>query len=757
MGLYLAGFGLVLSSAALAQSTDLSRKAPQAGAALATARSQGYVRVIVQYEPQAAGNIAADAGALAALKTRNAAVQDAIIGAHFGGAGTAQDGRAVAFPRGISRFDVTPGFAVNVSAAELTALAADPRVRQISIDRLSRPNLLQTVPLIGATTAFAHGSTGSGWAVAVLDTGVQANHEFLVGKVVDEACFSTGGGGAGVSLCPNGQSSQTGAGSADPNTAQCLNAIFSLCTHGTHVAGIAAGLNTAQSAGEPESGIGRDAKILAIQVFTRFNDAISCAGQPPCIGSFDSDQVRALDYVFQHINVAPGVQVASVNMSLGSNDRTASACDADVQKAPIDNLRSVGVLTVIATGNDGDKNGIAHPACISSAVSVASTTKGDAVSSFSNMAPNVTLLAPGGANDGGGCSLGANNSDILSSIPGLFGSTTAYACMAGTSMAAPHVAGVIALARSACPSAPVDALLNVLRTTGVMITDTRAGASGNIVKPRIRADYTTLPGCGSIPTTTPIVASVLPNARTTTTGNLSSAFATIVNAGQIIPAQQCSLAPPAGFGGSFLYHTTDAVTNALTGSANTPINIPVGSAQSFYFAVTPAQAGVQDMQLVFSCANAPPAPSISGLSTFLLATADSPFPDLLSISQTPSQDGNLVVPGPNGTGVMVAAAIDIGVGGAVTFVATDTPFGQPPRNMPVTLTICQTDSSAQCLAPAADSITLNVAAGQTLTFSVFAQGQGVPVAYNPASNRVFLVAQQGATPVGATSVALKME
>jgi hypothetical protein len=89
------------------------------------------------------------------------------------------------------------------------------------------PVLLQSVPLIGMPNSYAVGATGAGQAVAVIDTGVQSNHEFLSGKVVMEACFSnSGGGGGAVALCPNGLSTQTGGGAADSTTAQCINAVL---------------------------------------------------------------------------------------------------------------------------------------------------------------------------------------------------------------------------------------------------------------------------------------------------------------------------------------------------------------------------------------------------------------------------------------------------------------------------------------------------------------------------------------------------
>ena len=352
-------------------------------------------------------------------------------------------------------------------------LAADPRVAHIHLDRLGHPVLLQSVPLVGMTTAYVAGATGAGQAVAIIDTGVQSNHEFLAGKVVMEACFSNSGGGGGqVSLCPNGLASQTGAGAADPTTAQCINGASNLCAHGTHVAGDAAGFNTNPGGGKPNNGVARSADIVAVQVFTRFNNAASCApAAAPCVMYFNSDLISALDWVFLNaLTPAAGVKLASANMSLGTTATFPTACDGDPLKGSIDNLRGAGVATAIASGNNGNTNGVSNPGCISTAVTVGSTDKQDVISSFSNMAPVVKLMAPGGfgSNNGGQpCTFGANNPDILSSVAGTApGITNSYACFAGTSMATPHVAGAFAAIRTACPAATVDQILTALQNTG---------------------------------------------------------------------------------------------------------------------------------------------------------------------------------------------------------------------------------------------------------------------------------------------------
>jgi hypothetical protein len=139
-------------------------------------------------------------------------------------------------------------------------------------------------------------------------------------------------------------------------------------------------------------------------------------------------------------------------MSLGGGGFS-STCNSLVPALTsiIVQLRNAGVPTVISSGNDGYTNMIGAPSCISSAVSVGSTTKSDAISSFSNRAPFMTLFAPGSA--------------IYSST---YGNT--YQSWNGTSMAAPHVAGAFAVVRQAFPRATVDQMVNAMRSSGLPIT-----------------------------------------------------------------------------------------------------------------------------------------------------------------------------------------------------------------------------------------------------------------------------------------------
>src|SRR5690606_25804093 len=91
---------------------------------------------------------------------------------------------------------------------------------------------LSTIPQIGADVAHANEDDGDGFAVAVIDTGVDGDHPMFGSRLIEEACFSVSGD------CPNDANVMLGAGAAAP----CSSA---QCDHGTHVAGIAVGANGA--------------------------------------------------------------------------------------------------------------------------------------------------------------------------------------------------------------------------------------------------------------------------------------------------------------------------------------------------------------------------------------------------------------------------------------------------------------------------------------------------------------------------------
>ncbi|MER6631753.1 S8 family serine peptidase [Streptomyces sp. NPDC000987] len=351
----------------------------------------------------------------------------------------------------LQSFETMPVVTLKVGRSGLDQLAAQPGVVSVTEDVAVPPSLDESVPIIGADQASAQGMTGAGSVVAVLDTGVATHHPFLKDRVISEACFSPIDPDlTATSLCPDGTAHQEGTGTADSGTGPC--ATIAECDHGTHVAGIVAG-NGEGITGAPKRGVAPGANIIALQVFSKFDSEDVCGpGAAPCVLSFTSAQLSALEKVLQLRQ--SGTPVVAANLSLGAG-RYATACDTDARKPAIDNLFAAGVATVVAAGNNGYSDAVSAPGCVASAITVGATTDDDQLAAFTNRGPLLDLLAPG--------------TGIISSVPG-----DGYASKNGTSMAAPHVAGALAILRQAFPDESIANLESRLKTSGKTITYTGA-------------------------------------------------------------------------------------------------------------------------------------------------------------------------------------------------------------------------------------------------------------------------------------------
>ncbi|MFE3452233.1 S8 family serine peptidase [Nonomuraea sp. NPDC059194] len=370
-----------------------------------------------------------------------------------------------------------PFIVVEGTAQELAALAEDPRVASIHLDRAYPPAAISSLPVIGADKVHATGATGAGQAVAILDTGIDRDHPFFGNRIVAEACFSSTEYDGVESLCPNGQSQMVGQGAADAETPKCLAGSENLCEHGTHVAGIAAG----------GGGVAPGAGIVAVQVFSRVNDEDVC-GAAACLMAFESSLRLAFDHV---ASLAPTTPIAALNLSLGGrlSDTTCDSTEeGQVFKAKIDDLLSKGIATVVAAGNEYFA-GTSFPACVSSAVAVGASDNGDRIADFSNTGALLDLFAPG--------------VEIESSVP-----DDVMATHSGTSMAAPHVAGALAVLKAAFPDQPIGALVDKLKTTGRPFAYQVNGAE--VITPRLDL-AAAMTGAAPQPTATQSAPAPAPN------------------------------------------------------------------------------------------------------------------------------------------------------------------------------------------------------------------------------------------------------
>ncbi|MGW4791963.1 S8 family serine peptidase [Nonomuraea sp. NPDC004297] len=344
-----------------------------------------------------------------------------------------------------------PFMVVEGTAEELAKLAEDPRVASIHRDRTYSPaEVSQNLSLIGADKVHAAGNAGAGQVVAVLDTGIDVDHPWFAGRIVAQACFSATEESGVESLCPNGLNEQTDGDAASATTEKCLLDGVNLCDHGSHVAGIAAGTG----------GVAPGAGIMAVQVFSRINDEGVC-GEPACLMAYESSLRQALDYV-----IGSTQPIAAVNMSLGGMLYDTS-CDGTeegaVFKEKFDALLAKNIATVVAAGNEYYE-GLAHPACVSTAVAVGANDNSDTIAEWSNRGPLLDLFAPG--------------VDIESAVPD--NATVVYS---GTSMATPHVAGALALMKAAAPATPMASLIDTLKSTGRPYVYDVAGAQ--VTTPRL--------------------------------------------------------------------------------------------------------------------------------------------------------------------------------------------------------------------------------------------------------------------------------
>ena len=259
-------------------------------------------------------------------------------------------------------------------------------VRNVWLDGRLKPSLDRSVPQIGAPAAWQAGYQGEGMNVAILDTGVDATHPDLAGRVT----------------------------AANFTAEDAIDHVG----HGTHVASIIAGDGAAS--GGKYKGVAPKALILAGKV---------CEEQ----GCPESAILAGMQWaaVDQHARV--------INMSIGGPD----TAGLDPMEEAVNTLTAqTGALFVIAAGNSGDRPGtVESPGSADAALTVGAVDKSNVLAPFSSRGPRTSdeavkpdITAPGVdivAARAAGTELGAPASDFPDS----------YVSLDGTSMATPHVAG----------------------------------------------------------------------------------------------------------------------------------------------------------------------------------------------------------------------------------------------------------------------------------------------------------------------------
>lgn len=293
------------------------------------------------------------------------------------------------------------------SAARLTG-----GVDKVWLDRKVQVALDVSVPQIGVPEVWAQGLDGTGVTVAVLDTGIDASHPDLAGKVVATANFS------------EEASAVDGHG------------------HGTHVASIVAG--TGAASGGRYTGVAPKASLMVGKVL-------------------NNDGRGSLSWAIDGMEWAAHAGAGVVNLSLGSDPTDGT----DPASQAIDALsEETGTLFVVAAGNDFTDAAIGAPAAATAALTVGAVDDDDLLADFSSRGPRrgdaavkPNITAPG-VNIVAARAAGTT-------MPGSTPVDDRYTSASGTSMATPHVAGVAALLAQAHPDWRYADLKGALVSTAV--------------------------------------------------------------------------------------------------------------------------------------------------------------------------------------------------------------------------------------------------------------------------------------------------
>jgi subtilisin family serine protease len=299
---------------------------------------------------------------------------------------------------------------VSVDADELEEIKSERKVERVSFAPQYSISLDDSVPLINASVVWpvnfsSQNITGINETICIIDTGINFSHVDLIGK--NKTCIiNCWGGEACVEDCSLGDNNG----------------------HGTHVAGITAANGNIE-------GVAVGASLIGVKVLDENGDANFSTGT--------TDIKNAIDWCVAN-RVAHNISI--ISMSLGTTTLYTNYCDATFSSTltkAVNNATLYNISVVVATGNAGSITQISSPACIRNSTAVGSIGNDD--STFAYNRNSITdLMAPGGIlSNSAVCSPGSMNAGRICSTY----NDGAYIAFAGTSMAAPHVAGAFALFR----------------------------------------------------------------------------------------------------------------------------------------------------------------------------------------------------------------------------------------------------------------------------------------------------------------------
>ncbi len=314
------------------------------------------------------------------------------------------------------------------SLAALNSLLARPEIKAVYLNGQAHKVLTQSLPLINQPAVAAVGETGLGTTVAVIDDGIDYTN----------AAFGSCTAPGVPAGCHVSASLLFGTGTTDN-------------THGTNVSAIVLG-------------VAPGSQIAMLNAFSGTS-------------AYFSDIISAINWAISNKST---YNIVAINMSLGDGSKNTTPCSTGAFSTPVTNSVKAGITVVTAAGNDAYTNALGSPACTPGVISVGAvydsnlsnqgypggvnwgictdtTTAADKITCFSDSASFLTMLAPGALITAAGITMG------------------------GTSQASPHVAGAVAVLRSAFPTESLTQTQTRLTSSGTMITDSRNG----IAKPRL--------------------------------------------------------------------------------------------------------------------------------------------------------------------------------------------------------------------------------------------------------------------------------
>jgi subtilisin family serine protease len=328
------------------------------------------------------------------------------------------DGAALSVPTDTADelWDALIGAGKGTAAGKAPASALAPQspgplgrsIGKVWLDRKAKVDLAESVPLIGAPEVWAAGFTGKGVTIGIVDSGIDASHPDLTGRIAESANFT-----------------------GEPDATDMHG-------HGTHVASIIAGSGAAS--GGRYRGVAPEATLAISKVI----DA-SGSGQVSWL-------IEGMEWAAAR---APVVSMSvTVQMETDGTDPASLAADNLTEQ--------YGTLFVVAAGNNYGNLAVGAPAAATAALAVGAVDKQDVLAPYSNAGPRIgdaavkpEIAAPGTnivAARAAGTSLGTVVDDH-------------YTTLSGTSMATPHVSGSAVLLKQAHPDWSATDLRNALVST----------------------------------------------------------------------------------------------------------------------------------------------------------------------------------------------------------------------------------------------------------------------------------------------------